>query len=59
MDPKREFRIKDDPFYNLSRIASANECTGLTPNAVEDDQQAESYASLYAVHRQKPTHFEQ
>lgn len=54
MDPKREYRMKDDPFYNLSRTASANDCTGLTPSAVGDEQQAEAYASLYAVHRLKP-----
>ena len=41
-------------FYDAEHVASATECTGLSPAAVQDDAQAEAYAGLYAVHPQKP-----
>lgn len=41
-------------FYDVEHVASATECTGLSPAAVQDDAQAEAYADLYAMHPQKP-----
>lgn len=43
-----------DPFYDTEKVASTTECTGLSPAAVLSEEEAESYAELYAVHRQKP-----
>ncbi|MBQ2699535.1 MAG: hypothetical protein IJF65_00080 [Clostridia bacterium] len=43
-----------DPFYDIENIASATECTGLIPAQVEDEEQVENYARLYAVHPVKP-----
>ncbi len=48
-----------DPFYDTEKVASTTECTGLSPAAVLSDEEAESYAELYAVHRQKPVVNEQ
>lgn len=45
---------KPDPFYNIENIASATECTGLMPAQVENEEEAENYAELYAVHPVKP-----
>ena len=41
------------PIRKVEDLASATECTGLTPAAVQTPDEAESYASLYAIHRQK------
>ena len=48
-----------DPFYNLEEnVASATECTGLSPTPAQDDAQARALAELYSVHRQKPNYDE-
>lgn len=44
----------DTAFYVPEFVASATECTGLSPAAVLDEQQADAYAQLYSVHKQKP-----
>ena len=46
---------KRDPFYELSRVASATECTGLMPSLPQNEDEDESYASLYATHDQPPS----
>ncbi|MBQ8537136.1 MAG: hypothetical protein IJ461_07035 [Clostridia bacterium] len=43
-----------DPIYDIEKIASATECTGLIPAQVEDEAEVENYAELYAVHPVKP-----
>lgn len=52
--PEPKLDDRKDPFYDIERVASTTECTGLTPTAVLDDEEAKSYEQLYAVHRQKP-----
>jgi len=49
----RRFSMKDDPFYNLGRCASAHECTGLAPSAIRDEFEAECISSLAAIHPQE------
>ena len=44
-DPKWE-----DPIYDVEKIASATECTGLIPAAADTQAEAENYAELYAIH---------
>lgn len=41
------------PIRDVQDLASATECTGLIPAAVEDESEAQRYAELYAIHRQK------
>ena len=48
--PKKEFRESDDPFYNLEKAASANDCTGLMPSAPLNSEDAKNYSELYAIH---------
>ena len=40
--------------YDVEELASATECTGLTPAAVQSPEEGEAYAQLYAIHQQKP-----
>lgn len=42
-------------FYALNKVASATECTGLTPSLPLNEDEDESYASLYATHDQPVT----
>ena len=44
----------EDPFYELTRVASATECTGLMPSLPQSEEEDENYASLYATHDQPP-----
>lgn len=39
-----------DPFYNIQKVGSFNECTGLMPTLPEDEASDEALASLYAIH---------
>lgn len=43
------------PFPDGQDVASASEATGLIPAMPEDDEQAQSYESLYPIHEQKDT----
>ena len=54
MSKKKLQKLKRDPFYDQRPTASATECTGLTPRLPQNDSEAESYADLYSLHRQKP-----
>lgn len=52
---KNKPEIIQDPFYNLEEnVASATECTGMSPTPPQDDAQALALAQLYSLHRQKP-----
>ena len=48
----------DAAFESPEVVASATECTGLSPAAVLDEQEAGAYAQLYSVHRQKPVTYD-
>ncbi len=41
------------PISQVEDLASATECTGLTPAAVQTPEEGEDYAKLYAIHEQK------
>ena len=43
-----------DKFYDVEKVASSTECTGLIPSAAKDEEEAESYGELYAIHTTKP-----
>ena len=47
-------RLKENPFYDINKIASTTDMTGLEPAPVLDDAEADSYEELYPMHRQKP-----
>lgn len=47
---KRSGRKRRDPFYDMLKVASANECTGLMPSLPQNADEDENYASLYATH---------
>lgn len=53
MDKKDKWEMTEDPFYDLSHVASTHECTGLVPSAVEDQEESEAYGELYAIHPPK------
>ena len=53
MPPKPKKR--EEPTYDLEKVASTTECTGLIPSAVMDEEEADSYRDLYAIHRQIPS----
>jgi hypothetical protein len=40
----------DAAFYDLDKVASFTECTGLAPSGIMSDEEAQSYADLYAIH---------
>ena len=42
------------PIREVEDLASATECTGLVPAAVQCEEEGENYAELYAIHEQKP-----
>ncbi len=46
---------ENPPEQDIQNLASAYECTGLIPSQVLDEAEAENYARLYAIHKQKPT----
>jgi hypothetical protein len=46
---------KQNPFFEVNKVASATECTGLIPSLPQSDEEDENYASLYATHDQPPT----
>lgn len=41
------------PILEPEDLASASECTGLTPAAIQTPDEADNYAELYAIHEQK------
>ena len=44
---------ENPPILGIEKLASATECTGLTPAAIQTPGQAENYTELYAIHEQK------
>lgn len=46
--------LVNPPIREVEELASATECTGLAPAAIQTPSEAESYAELYAIHMQKP-----
>jgi hypothetical protein len=45
---------KRDPYYEMIKVASATECTGLMPSLPQSDDEDENYASLYSTHDSPP-----
>lgn len=44
----------EDPIIpDVEDLASATECTGLTPASVQTPEEAEAYTQLYNIHEQK------
>ena len=39
--------------WDVEELASATECTGLIPAAIQTQDEAEDYSRLYAIHVQK------
>lgn len=56
MDPTRRSHknIPNPPIFDIENVASTTECTGLIPAAIETEDEAVTYARLYAIHLQKP-----
>ena len=51
---RKEGRDPADPLeWDVEQLASATECTGLVPAAIQTPDEAEDYARLYAIHEQK------
>lgn len=50
----RSESLVNPPIREVEDLASATECTGLTPAAVRTENEAQNYAHLYAIHEQKP-----
>lgn len=47
-------RNPSDPLvWDVEELASATECTGLVPSAIQTPEEAEDYSRLYAIHLQK------
>ena len=51
-----KFMESEDPFYNISKVSSTTECTGLVPAGIVDDEESEAYGELYAIHPPKASH---
>ena len=41
--------------YDIEKVASITECTGLIPAALKDEEEAKSYQDLYSIHKQIPS----
>ena len=46
--------LVNPPIREVENLASATECTGLIPSAIQNESDAEHYARLFAIHQQKP-----
>ena len=56
---KKKFEESEDPFYDITKVSSTTECTGLVPSGIIEDAQAEAYGELYSIHPPKaPDHLE-
>ncbi len=47
---KVAFDESENTFYDLDKVASATECTGIAPAAPETESEAEEVGELYAIH---------
>lgn len=45
--------IPNPPPVDVNELASATECTGLIPAAVQTPEEAQAYTHMYAINRQK------
>ncbi len=45
----------EEPSYDLEKVASITDCTGLIPSALKDEEEADSYRDLYSIHKQIPS----
>ena len=55
MERNKTGRDPSDPLvWDTEELASATECTGLVPSAIQTPEEAEDYSRLYAIHQQKP-----
>lgn len=50
----KQDRLPNPPLADMEVLATATECTGLIPAAVENQEEAETYARMMAVHPTKP-----
>ena len=53
MRKEKRTELPNPPITEVENLSSATECTGLIPSAVTNSSEAEHYARLYAIHRQK------
>ena len=47
--------LPNPPLPETNDLASANECTGLMPAAVQTQEEAQHYTSLYDIHHHIPS----
>ena len=52
-------RKSEDPIFDVEKVASVTECTGLIPSLPQSESEDENYARLYATHSAKGTRKEQ
>ena len=51
---EKKIRNPSDPaVWDVQELASATECTGLVPAAIQTPEEAETYSRMYAIHQQK------
>lgn len=43
------YEENQDDFFDINKMASANDCTGLVPTPPLDDEQADSYTKMYEI----------
>lgn len=50
---KKELKkLRDETFfYDIEKIASSTECTGLIPSLPDTEEQDDNYRHLYAIHK--------
>ena len=54
MKKEKKNRNPSDPLvWETEELASATECTGLVPAAIQTPEEAENYSRLYTIHLQK------
>ncbi|MEF9895245.1 MAG: hypothetical protein RSJ41_04325 [Clostridia bacterium] len=51
---KKQRHGEDASFYEVEKVASMNECTGLMPFLPQDEAEDAHYAHLLSIHRAKP-----
>lgn len=49
IDPKKDNQI-DIYLPDINSVVSSTECTGLTPSAIMNEDEAESYTDIYKIH---------
>jgi len=58
MNPKKKFSLDAErterAYRSRKNVASATDCTGLTPSAVMDEEESLAYAEMYGIHPPLP-----